>query len=349
MGNRKTAYKLLLVSNLFVTILTILAFLTSIHGCATVQGAELKTADQPHLQNKELEVINLPDYYGFVNDYTGTLSEEWMEKTEQLTRNVEKETTCEIAVAVINSLENATIEEYALKLFEKWGIGKKEKDNGILLLVAINDHKLRIEVGYGLEETVTDIEAKEIIDEVIVPPFKNGDYNTGIYNGVVAIANKIYLEQGQEPITYEEPAETAVKKSFTETGGFPALIVFLTMLPWIIIGMVFVVAFLKSYIKEHLCPKCRKIGLIIKRKILVNPTYLYPGRTEIIKLCRFCGYSEKSTITIPKLLKQIYSGSSSGSYSSSSSHSSWSSSSSHSSFSGFGGGSSGGGGASGGW
>jgi len=344
MTNKKTVYKFFLFSNIIITIIINFVLLISIPACTSKKDVEIKAAGQSQSQDKELEDADLPDYYGFINDYTGTLSEEWISKTEQLARSVEVATTCEIAVAVINNLEGLTIEDYALRLFEKWGIGKKEKDNGILLLVAMDERQLRIEVGYGLEGTITDIEAKEIIDRVIVPVFKAGDYNTGIYNGVAAIANKIYLEQGQGPVAYEEPAEKAVKKSFTETGAFPALIVFITMLPWIIIGIVFLIAFLKYYIKEHICPRCRKIGLIIKKTILVNPTYIFPGRTEVVKICRYCGYSEKSTVTIPSYVKHAFS-------SSSRSHgfSSSGSSSSHSSSSSFGGGSSGGGGASGSW
>jgi uncharacterized membrane protein YgcG len=343
MRTKKTIHKVTIIFIFFFIILSIFSLITSITSCTSKQNDISKTKDQSQAQDTSLTDANLPDYHNFVNDYTGTLSEEWIAKTEQFARSVEEATTCEIAVAVINSLEGLTIEDYALKLFEKWGIGKKEKDNGILLLVAMDDRELRIEVGYGLEGIITDIEAKEIIDEVIVPIFKDGDYNTGIYNGVVAIANKIYLEQGQGPVTYEESIETVVKKSFTETGAFPALIVFITMLPWIIIGTVFIVAFLKSYIKEHECPRCRRIGLIIKKTILVNPTYIFSGRASVVKLCRYCGFGEKSTVTIPRLVKQTYSSSSSSGFSSSSS------SSSHSSSSSFGGGSSGGGGASGSW
>ena len=69
----------------------------------------------------------LPDYSGYVNDYTGTLSSEWKNKSEQLVQKVQTDTGCEIAVAVVESLDGVTIEEYALKLFEKWGIGKKDR------------------------------------------------------------------------------------------------------------------------------------------------------------------------------------------------------------------------------
>jgi uncharacterized protein len=228
-------------------------------------------------------------------------------------------------------------------LFNEWGIGKKDKDNGVLLLVAKDDHELRIEVGYGLEGTITDLEAGEIIDNIIVPRFKENDYDSGIYNGVVEIANKIYQEQGKVPVAYSDIPE----KRFTDSIAFPITIILIVLSPWIIIGAVFLILFLKYYIKTYKCPKCHKIGLSIKKTALVKPTYESTGIVEIERKCRFCGFYEKKTSTIPKLSRYYSSGtrySSSSSFSSSSSHSSSSGSSSH-----FGGGSSGGGGASGRW
>ncbi|MCL4416730.1 MAG: TPM domain-containing protein, partial [Actinobacteria bacterium] len=89
---------------------------------------------------------NYPDYSSYVNDFAGVLQSDIKVKTEDLITKVEGETNCEIAVAIINSLEGVSIEEYAVKLFEKWGVGKKKEDNGVLLLIAIEDRKLRIEV-----------------------------------------------------------------------------------------------------------------------------------------------------------------------------------------------------------
>ncbi|MCL4417459.1 MAG: TPM domain-containing protein [Actinobacteria bacterium] len=290
--------------------------------------------------------LDFPDYNGYVNDYTGTLSAEWKAKTENLVQAVREETSCEIAVTIIDKLGNATIEEYAAGLFAKWGIGKKDKDNGVLLLVALKDRQLRIEVGYGLEGIIPDIKAKYIIDDVITPRFKNNDYDSGIYNGVVAIANIIYEEHGKNLLSYSDNFIAQPKREFSETPTFAALIILATLSPWIVFALIFIISFLKGYIKKHRCPRCKKIALVIKTKILSNPTYEYSGRAHIEKLCRKCGYAEKNTITLPMLQKSHYSGSGS----SGSSFSSWSSSSGSSGgSSSFGGGSSGGGGASGHW
>ncbi|MCJ7666312.1 MAG: TPM domain-containing protein [Actinobacteria bacterium] len=292
----------------------------------------------------------LPQYSGFINDFTGTLSSEWLSKTEELAKDVEEKTTCEIGVAVIDDLGGISIEEYAVRLFEEWGIGKKDNDNGVLLLVSLSDRELRIEVGYGLEATITDLEAKVIIDDTIVPAFKQNEYGPGIYNGVASIANIIYEEEevGLEA-AYAVIAENLPKKPFVETWVFVFIIVLVTIAPWLIIGSVFLAAFLKYYIRKNKCPRCKRLGLKISRRWLSYPTYESPGRQEVESTCRYCGFHELKTATFAKKTRTTYSGSSGSSSSGSSGSFSSGSSSGSSSSSSFGGGSSGGGGASGSW
>ncbi len=206
MINKKLTSVFIIIAGL----IAVLSLILSISSCTSKKEASVKTAGK----------IEYPSYSGFVNDYTNTLTEEWKVKTEQLAANVESQTSCEIAVAVIDNLNGISIEEYAVGLFNKWGVGKKDKDNGVLLLVAMADHKLRIEVGYGLEGTITDLEAKDIIDNVIVPRFKENNYNSGIYNGVVAIANKIYEEEGKAAVAYSDTVKSVPKKSFSESKAF---------------------------------------------------------------------------------------------------------------------------------
>jgi uncharacterized protein len=320
-----------LAFHILIILISILFFvLISFTGCASTKK----------------HTLDFPDYSGYVNDYTKTLSAEWKTKTENLVQTVREETSCEIAVAVISELNGTTIEEYAAGLFAKWGIGKEDKDNGVLLLVALKDRQLRIEVGYGLEAIIPDLKAKGIIDDVITPRFKNRDYDSGVYNGVVAIANILYEEQDKNLLPYSDKFVNQPEREFSDTPVFAALIILATLSPWIVFALIFIIGFIRSYIKKHRCPQCKKIALVINTKILSNPTYQYSGRAEVEKFCRKCGYAEKSTITLPILGKRSYSGSGSSSSlfssGSSSSHSSGSSSS-------FGGGSSGGGGASGSW
>ena len=93
---------------------------------------------------------------GFVNDYAKILSAQEKQEIETLLKQIEKSTTAEIAVVTTPSLEGLSLEKYAVELFENWGIGKKDGDNGLLILIAPTERKYRIEVGYGLEEVITD-------------------------------------------------------------------------------------------------------------------------------------------------------------------------------------------------
>lgn len=124
---------------------------------------------------------------GQVNDYANILSVEAKQKVEGELRSFTASTTNEIAVVTIPDLGGDTVEHYATKLFESWKIGTAKNDNGVLLLIARDEHKLRIEVGYGLEGALPDILTKDIIDNQITPLFKKGDYDTGVIQGVQAI------------------------------------------------------------------------------------------------------------------------------------------------------------------
>lgn len=133
----------------------------------------------------------VPYLTGRVNDEAGVLSSETRQSLEQLLKAHEDSTTNQIAVLIINSLEGEVLEEYSLKVAETWALGQKGKDNGVLLLVALNDRKMRIEVGYGLEGSLTDALSSRIIRNEIAPSFRQNDYDAGVTNGVKAIVSAI--------------------------------------------------------------------------------------------------------------------------------------------------------------
>lgn len=128
---------------------------------------------------------------GYVNDFADVLTREEERALESTLSAFEQETSHEIAVAVIPLLEGDDIESYANTLFREWGIGKADANNGVLLLVAIEDRKMRIEAGYGLEGALTDTEAKRIIDKTIAPQFKASRYAAGIEDGVERIMSEV--------------------------------------------------------------------------------------------------------------------------------------------------------------
>ena len=124
---------------------------------------------------------------GFVNDFADILSADTKTQLEAKLKDFASKESNEISVVAIKSLDGDTIENYAVKLFEEWKIGKDKQDNGVLLLVAPNDHQVRIEVGYGLEGALTDLQSKEIINQIITPAFKAGDYDGGVSKAVLLI------------------------------------------------------------------------------------------------------------------------------------------------------------------
>ena len=123
----------------------------------------------------------------FVSDYAEIISEENEIRLNNLIKRFEKATGIEIAVVTLESIGDLSIEEAAVKIFEKWGIGKKGKDNGILVILALKERKVRIEVGYGLEGIITDSLAGSILDSYGIPYFSKNQFDEGFYKIVSAI------------------------------------------------------------------------------------------------------------------------------------------------------------------
>lgn len=125
-------------------------------------------------------IIDKPDPATLVTDAAGVLTFEQKLALENKLVAIDDSSSNQIAVVIIPSLDGYPKEEYATKLFRAWGIGNKKTNNGILLLIAIQDRQIRIEVGYGLEGAIPDITALNIIDNDIKPAFKAGNYYEGI-------------------------------------------------------------------------------------------------------------------------------------------------------------------------
>jgi uncharacterized protein len=132
-----------------------------------------------------LEVPARPE--GRVTDLTGTLSRNEKVILERKLADFEKETTNQIAVLLIPTLKGDSLEDYSIRLAEKWKIGQKGRNNGAILLIVKNDRKLRIEVGYGLEGSLPDALSGSIIRNEIAPRFKTGQFYQGIDAGLSAI------------------------------------------------------------------------------------------------------------------------------------------------------------------
>ncbi len=143
--------------------------------------------------------VPVPPLTGRVIDRTATLTAEQISVLEQVLQTFEARKGSQIAVLIVPSSAPETIEQYALRVAEQWKLGRKNVDDGALLVVAKDDRKLRIEVGYGLEGALTDAASKRIISEIIVPRFRQGDYFGGISAGVDRILRVIDGEPLPEP------------------------------------------------------------------------------------------------------------------------------------------------------
>jgi len=131
--------------------------------------------------------LDIPKLTGYVNDYAGMLSPQAKATLEQELRAFEQSDSTQIVIVTIPSLEGEALEEFSVKIAEAWKIGHKGKDNGIIFLVSKEDRKLRVEVGRGLEGKLTDLMAGRIIDLVVKPKFKRGEFDNGFIAGVHAL------------------------------------------------------------------------------------------------------------------------------------------------------------------
>jgi len=152
----------------------------------------------------------IPSIQKYVNDYANVLSSSDISRINSLGARIEENTTVQIAVLTIDSTQPMSIEEYAVKVFEKAGIGYEDKDNGLLIVAAINDRKWRIEVGYGLEPIINDAKAGLIGRTYMTPAFREERYGDGLYDAVDAIYTVIQKSGDTSFISEQIAAEEMI-------------------------------------------------------------------------------------------------------------------------------------------
>ena len=131
--------------------------------------------------------LEVPALKARVNDYAGLLAPATKNQLEQALLEFEQSQSTQIVVLTVTSLEGESLEDYSMQVAEAWKVGQKDLDNGAILLISKNDRKIRIEVGYGLEGSLTDMLSGRIIREVIVPSFRAGKFDQGVASGVTAM------------------------------------------------------------------------------------------------------------------------------------------------------------------
>lgn len=188
---------------------------------------------------------------GFVNDFAGVLDGPSKQQLESDLKDLEEQTSNEFSVVIIKTLDGDTVENYAHELFTEWGIGKKDSNRGILLLIAMNERKTRFEVGYGLEGTMTDLLTSKIQEQYLLPRFKEGNYALGISDTVSQVSGilrgDLSVEQFQS-ITdgYENPNDAPVSFWSKATDSFFPFILYFISPPAIFFFQFLVYSFARS-------------------------------------------------------------------------------------------------------
>ncbi len=277
---------------------------------------------------------DIPSYDGPVNDFAQILSADFETELEnELTETAAASAGAELAIVTITSLQGDTIENVAQEFFDRWQIGKAELDNGVLLIAAMEERKIRIQTGYGAEPVITDAEAGRIIRNQISPAFKKGEYETGIRAGVDSILSQFESSPGFTPGVDPLNKSNKLRSAFQSVLWISLITIFFSG------AFIYVIAWLgrtKAWWPGGL------VGLGIGLFIGITPAVFF-GLSGL-----FLDYILSKNYKKWKLEKKTTNWKDTWGGFHHSSGSSSSSSSGGSSFS-FGGGSSGGGGASGGW
>ena len=173
----------------------------------------------------------IPPPRGFVNDFARVLDAGTVQHLDALIRELRDRTGAEIAVVTVDSTEPLSVFDYAMKVAETWKPGAKDKDNGVVFLVAVKDRKLHIVTGYGIEGVLPDGRVGEIRDRLIVPRFKQGDYAGGIRAGTEAMA-AILADEYHVTLSGAAPPHLDHR---TDANGLPAPLVLVFVIVMLII------------------------------------------------------------------------------------------------------------------
>ena len=164
-----------------------------------------------------------PTNLKYINDYTNTINNDYKEKIVSIGKELEDKTGAQAIIVVINSTNNIPIEDYANKLFRGWGIGKSDKNNGLLILLAINDRQYRVEVGRGLEGTIPDALSNRVMESLAKPSFAQRNYGEGLLNSYSKLCDYIAEEYGvtlDKSLNIELPSQTQSTTSTNKDLGF---------------------------------------------------------------------------------------------------------------------------------
>jgi len=174
-----------------------------------------------------------PEPRGAINDYAGVITPQYEHPMDLLAREVLQKTGTSVVVVTLKSIGDNDPADYANRLYEAWGIGKKGEDKGVLILLAVEERKVRIETGYGVEGILPDGLVGEILDTYVVPYLKKGNYDKGLSNAVVAVSSVIAKDAGIS-LTGSSTTNYQTKKKIQER---PRINLFYLILFFIVLSM----------------------------------------------------------------------------------------------------------------
>lgn len=208
------------------------AFLGAMLACTLVATA-LTHGGPPSVRAQETSAgPPIPEAVGFVNDHAGKLDESTRARLEAFLDQVQRKTGAQFAVLIMPSTAPVSPSEYKVAVFQRWGIGRRGQDDGLLMLVAIEEREVRFETGYGLEGTLPDGLQSRIFRQEMAPRFREGDYAGGITAGVLACAARIAAEKG---VTLEWDGRELRYRGDGEAPAWPMAIIvilFFAFLTW---------------------------------------------------------------------------------------------------------------------
>ncbi|MEW6026702.1 MAG: TPM domain-containing protein [Planctomycetota bacterium] len=181
-----------------------------------------------------LPAREVPDAKGYVSDYAGLLTPAEAQALDQKLRAYDQQTTNQVVVLIVKSLKGETVESLGIKVMDKWKPGQKGKDNGVIFIIAKEDRKTRIEVGYGLESSLTDLECAMILERIVKPEFRAGRYYAGIESALSSIVKAIGGNLDYAPVSHNNRAPEV--KQISEEG---LLVIFIIIAIFVIIGIIF--------------------------------------------------------------------------------------------------------------
>lgn len=160
------------------------------------------------------DIVSIPELKTRVTDMTNTLSPQEAKELNSRLKSFEESGGSQVAILIIPTTGDETIEQFSIRVVDEWKLGRADVDDGVLFLVAMNDRKMRVEVGYGLEGALTDALSKRIITNVVTPEFRSGHFYQGISDGLDVILSAIKGEELPPAVTQEPTRRTSSKSWF---------------------------------------------------------------------------------------------------------------------------------------